>query len=279
MKLACSAALAALLPVTAVLADQPVTINFAAEIGGQPFASDATFNGLGMSNAEVNGTDFRLYASDVAMIATDGSRVPVTLTESAFQHDGTALLDFEDGSAARANGTAPVNTVLTGTVPEGDYTGVSFKIGVPFEVNHGDPTVAPTPLNLTSMFWNWRGGYKFVRIDMVPTDRSADGPKGWFLHLGSTMCASDGKTDAPAAPCKNPNLMEVTFDGFDPATQVLVIDPAPVVAEVDLRTNTPETSPGCMSFPNDSDCNTVLPKLGLPFNEVAAGEQQLIAVR
>jgi uncharacterized repeat protein (TIGR04052 family) len=93
------------------------------------------------------------------------------LAKSDWQHAGTALLDFEDGRAACANGTAPMNTALRDTVAAGDYTGVAFKAGVPFEMNHGDPTTAPSPLNLTSMFWNWRGGYKFVRIDMVPTDR------------------------------------------------------------------------------------------------------------
>ncbi|MFC3613643.1 MbnP family copper-binding protein [Lutimaribacter marinistellae] len=279
MKYAIPAAIAALLPATVALADQPVTINFTAEIGGQPFACDATYTGLGKSEAEVRATDFRLYVSDVAMVAADGSRAPVTLDETAFQHASVALLDFEDGKAACANGTGPMNTALTGTVADGEYTGVAFKVGVPFEMNHGDPTVAPTPLNLTSMFWNWRGGYKFVRIDMVPTDKAETGPKGWFLHLGSTMCASAGKTDAPAAPCKNPNLIDVSFDGFDPSTQTLVIDPAPVVAGADLRFNTPETSPGCMSFLNDPDCNTVMTRLGLPFNDIAAGDQKLIAVR
>lgn len=274
-KLAILAAFAA----APAFADQPVTINFAAEINGAPFACDATYAGLGATDAEVKGTDFRLYVSGVEMIGADGSRAPVTLTASDWQHNGIALLDFENGSAACSNGTAPVNTALTGTVAKGDYTGVAFKVGVPFEMNHGDPTVAPSPLNLTSMFWNWRAGYKFVRIDMVPTDRKENGPKGWFLHLGSTMCEAASKTEAPAAPCKNPNLMELAFEGFDPATQTLVIDPAPVVAEADLSTNTPETSPGCMAFPNDPDCDTVMSKLGLPFKDIPAGDQRLISVR
>lgn len=274
-KLAFCAALAA----APAFAEQPVTINFAAEIGGQPFACDATYGGLGATTAEVRAVDFRLYVSGVEMIAADGSRVPVTLNESDWQHAGVALLDFEDATAACANGTAPVNTAVSGTVAEGDYTGVAFKVGVPFAMNHGDPTVAPSPLNLTSMFWNWRGGYKFVRIDMVPTDRSTDGPKGWFLHLGSTMCASEGKTDAPATPCKSPNLMDIAFDNFDPSSQTLVIDPAAVVADADLRMNAAETSPGCMSFPGDADCTTVMAKLGLPYGEIAAAEQQLIKAR
>ena len=272
-------AILAALAATPAFADQPVTINFAAEIGGQLFACDATYAGLGSTGAEIKGTDFRLYVSDVAMIAADGSRAPVTLDESVWQHAGVALLDFEDGRAACANGTAPINTALQGSVAAGNYTGVAFKVGVPFAMNHGDPTTAPSPLNLTSMFWNWRGGYKFVRIDMVPTDRSEDGPKGWFLHLGSTMCASDGKTDAPKAPCKNPNLIEITLDRFDPATQTVVVDPADVVAGADLRVNAPDTSPGCMSFPGDADCMTVMAKLGLSYGGVPAADQALIRAR
>jgi hypothetical protein len=59
----------------------------------------------------------------------------------------------------------------------------------------------------------------------------------------------------------------------------VVIDPAPVVAGADLTQNTAETSPGCMSFPNDPDCDTVLPRLGLAFNAFPAGTQLLVSAR
>jgi hypothetical protein len=66
---------------------------------------------------------------------------------------------------------------------------------------------------------------------------------------------------------------------FVPGTSTVVIDPAAVVAGADLTQNTAETSPGCMSFPNDPDCTTVLPRLGLAFNEFPAAPQLLIAQR
>jgi hypothetical protein len=78
-------AILAALATTPTFAVQPVSINFAAEIGGQPFACDATYADLGSTGAVVRGTDFRLYVSDVAMIAADGSRVPATLDESDWQ--------------------------------------------------------------------------------------------------------------------------------------------------------------------------------------------------
>jgi uncharacterized repeat protein (TIGR04052 family) len=274
-KLALLAAFAA----SPAFADQPVMINFAAEIGGQPFDCANTFNGLGATDAAVHVTDFRTYLTDVAMIAADGSRVPVTLDQDIWQQGTVAMLDFEDATGACTNGTDQVNTSVRGTVPEGEYTGVDFTVGVPFEQNHEDPTVAPSPLNVTSMFWNWRGGYKFLRVDFVPTDTQAGGPKGWFLHLGSTMCQAESKTTAPESTCKNPNQILVAFDGFDPATDTVVIDPAAVVVDADLRVNAPETSPGCMSFPNDVDCNSVMSKLGLGYGDIPAAEQVLFVQR
>lgn len=271
---------AALAFATPAMADFPVTINFAAEIGGQPFSCIETFEGLGTSKASVTGTDYRMFVSSPALIRADGTLQPIVLEQDGkWQLDDLALLDFEDGTGGcNGTGNADTNTSLKGTVPDGVYEGLSFTIAVPFEKNHGDPTVAPSPLNATSMFWNWRGGFRFVRIDMVPTDRAGDGPKGWFLHLGSTNCAAASKTEAPSA-CQNPNHVPVVFSSFDPDKNVVVIDPAPVVAEADLKTNAPETSVGCMSFPGDTDCNTVMSKLGLPYGDLPAGEQLLATMR
>ncbi|NJM81109.1 MAG: metallo-mystery pair system four-Cys motif protein [Tabrizicola sp.] len=274
------AALAAIVA-TPTQADISVTIPFAAEIGGKPFSCSETFAGLGSTAAEAQAVDFRLFVSEAAMVKADGSLQPIALEQDGqWQLDGLALLDFEDASGNCANGTAGTNSTLRGTVPEGDYTGLVFTIGVPFAQNHGDPTLLPSPLNITAMFWNWQNGYKFVRIDLLPTammgmtaeaGAEAGGghgmAKGWFLHLGSTMCDAASKTEAPTA-CANENRMAIRLEGFDPSANTVVIDPAPVLAEADLTVNAPETSPGCMSFPKDADCMTVMGKLGLPYMDV-----------
>ncbi|WP_028030641.1 MbnP family copper-binding protein [Gemmobacter nectariphilus] len=279
MKHALFAAFAATLAVPAFAGDMTVTIPFAAEIGGKPFACAQTYKGLGATGAEVAVSDFRVFVSQAALIRADGSLQPIALDQDGqWQSGDVALLDFEDATGACTNGTQGTHSALSGTVPEGSYTGLVFTVGVPFEQNHVDPTLAPAPLNTTAMFWNWQGGYKFVRIDLVPTDRKDTGPKGWFLHLGSTMCDAPSKTSAPLA-CKHENRIEVRLDGFDPARNTIVIDPAPVVAEADLRTNAPETSPGCMSFPGDADCMTVMARLGQPYMDVPAGTQALISMR
>lgn len=271
------AALAACLAAPA-LADTSVSIPFTAEIGGKAFSCAETYAGLGSTGAEMRALDFRLFVSEAALIKADGSLQPIALEQDGeWQIGDVALLDFEDASGACANGTPGLNTTLRGTVPEGAYSGLALTIGVPFAQNHQDPTLAPAPLNTTAMFWNWQGGYKFLRIDMAAVDKAPDA-KGWFLHLGSTQCDATSKTEAPKA-CKNQNRMVLRFDGFDPAQNTVVIDPANVVAEADLKVNAPETSPGCMSFPRDADCLTVMGKLGLPYMDQPAGEQALVSVR
>ena len=286
---------AACLAATPAFADQPIEIRFAGELGGQPFSCAETYDGLGATGAPVQVLDYRLFVSEPALLRADGTAVPIALEQDgAWQVENMALLDFEDATGSCTNGTAAENATVRGTVPEGDYVGLSFVVGVPFDWNHGDPTVAPSPLNLTAMFWNWRGGYKFIKFETSPvmpdgTNMAAaahsenggahGGASGWFLHLGSTMCESASRTEAPAAPCLNPNTMQVTLDGFDPAAHTVVIDPAPVIAGADLTSNAPDTSPGCMSFTNDPDCDTVLPRLGLPFNDFEAVEQVLISTR
>lgn len=282
---------------TAAMASD-VTLNFAGEFASNPFSCAQTYSGIGSTGSTVEVTDYRLYISNVALISADGTRVPLTLAQDGvWQLEGVALLDFEDGTGACANGTPDMNTTIVGTAPEGDYTGVAMTVGVPFALNHNDPTLAASPLNLTAMFWNWRAGYKFVKFDMatagqpmateaVAADHQGGGagsamptPRGWSLHLGSTMCASASRTTPPTDTCANPNDVEIVFERFDPATNVIVIDPAPVLADANVDENAPDTSPGCMSFPNDPDCATVMPRLGIAYGDLPAGPQQLVTMR
>ena len=284
------AACAATLPAVAAAADpQPVTLRFAAQVNGQPFACGQRYADIGSTRSTITPGDFRFYVSEVVLVDETGRAVPVTLAQDGmWQLDNLALLDFEDGSGPCRNGTADTNTEVRGSVPAGRYTGLRFTLGVPFARNHGDPTTAPAPLNLTAMFWNWQGGYKFVKFDTTstgvspetPAAASAMGPVTRFsLHLGSTVCASSARTEAPSS-CRNPNRVTVHFERFDAASQTIVADIGAVLAGANVDVNAPNTSPGCMSFPNDADCPPVMGALGLGYGGVAApGPQRLFTVR
>jgi uncharacterized repeat protein (TIGR04052 family) len=279
-------------PPTAAVApgQQAVTLRFAAQVNGQPFACGQRYTGVGSTRSTITPSDYRFYVSEVQLIDARGRAVPVTLTQDgAWQLENIALLDFENGTGPCRNGTADTNTAVRGTVPAGTYTGVRFTLGVPFARNHGDPTTAPSPLNLTAMFWNWQGGYKFVKFDTAtsgqtattapPDPRGGGNASGFSVHVGSTACAAPSRTSAPSA-CLNPNRVTVQFDRFDAATQVVVADMGVVLAGSNVDVNAPNTSPGCMSFLNDADCPPVMGALGLAYGGVAApGPQRLFSVR
>jgi len=249
---------------------QAVTIAFAAEVGGAPFACGQSYAGIGSTAASYVGTDFRFYVHDVRLVGEDGD-VAVALDANEYQADGVALLDFETGGTGCQMGSTGTHTELTGTVPAGTYTGIKFKVGVPFAKNHLDVATAAAPLNIPAMYWAWSSGYKFLKID------GAVGMAGFNVHLGSTGCGTMGTTP-PTGACANPNIMDVALTGFSPATSVIVADVARVLDGVDVTVNTAMTAPGCMSFPNDPECNTVLPKLGLAYGANPAGTQTLFAV-
>jgi hypothetical protein len=79
--------------------------------------------------------------------------------------------------------------------------------------------------------------------------------------------------------CANPNRIAVRFARFDATRNIVVIDPARVLAKANVDTNVPETPAGCMSFPNDADCLTVMPAMGLPYGGQPAAAQELLSVR
>jgi uncharacterized repeat protein (TIGR04052 family) len=271
-------------------ATQPVELRFVAEINGQAFECGQSYKNIGTTRSTMTPTDFRMFVSQVHLMTAEGKAVPVELTQDkTWQLEGVALLDFENGQGPCGNGTPPMNTVVRGKAPAGQYTGVKFTVGVPFDRNHGDPTVAPAPLSSTAMFWTWQAGYKFIKFDASTSGRpehaaqsAAHGSasaSGYSVHLGSTLCASPSRTQAPTA-CQNPNRIDVTLTDFDLKKNQVVVDMGRVLVRSNVDVNEPKTSPGCMSFPKDADCPPIMNALGLPYDGKApSGPQQFIFKR
>jgi len=143
-----------------------------------------------------------------------------------------------------------------GSVPAGIYTGLKFDLGIPFALNHGNASTAPSPLNFTAMFWSWNAGYKFLRIDT--------GDDKFRMHLGSTGC-DGGSPSSPPTTCARPNIGSVILTGFNPSHSVIVADIAALLSDSNLDVNDPGTPPGCQADPDDTDCGPVLPNLGVNF--------------
>ncbi len=254
-----------------------IEINFAAAVGSESFTCGGIYEEMGTTGTTLRLADFRFYVSNVRLLTPAGDEVALDLEQDGlWQRDDLALLDFETGSPGCPVGNEPMNTSVRGTAPAGVYTGVRFDMGIPFDMNHGDAERAESPLNLTSMFWNWNGGYKFIRVDGFAGP--VDGAISYNLHLGSTGCNGGAPPIPPSEECVNPNRPEITLNGFNPDTNVIVADLAAVLADADLEHNQMETAPGCQSQPFDMDCVTVFPKLGLAFGETPAEPQKLFRV-
>ncbi|MGE3270255.1 MAG: MbnP family copper-binding protein [Chloroflexota bacterium] len=287
----------------------PVTVNFRAMVGDQPFACGQRYT-LGSTGATVLPSDFRFYVSEIVLLDAAGNATPLTLEQdNKWQYENVALLDFEDKTGPCANGTSELRNIVVGTAPAGEYTGVRFSLGVPFALNHQDSTLAPSPLNLTSLFWTWQGGYKFFRVDLEP-DRMATGPMampkpageakpegaaghgaaahaehgaaeasaGWAIHLGSTGCQAASQIESPTG-CANPNRPTVELAPFEVGSSVVLVDLATLLANTNVEVNQPETAFGCMSAPNDGDCIGIMAALGLPFGDAPAAGQTLFRVQ
>jgi uncharacterized repeat protein (TIGR04052 family) len=152
-----------------------IAINFAAYVGESEFVCGESYEGVGTEESTITPTDFRFYVSNVSLIDQAGNAVPLKLQQDGkWQYQNTALLDFEDGKSACDNGTTEINTTVVGTIPQGDYQSLQFTLGVPQNLNHDDAAIASSPLNLTSMWWNWQGGYKFLRVDLTTKDTIAN---------------------------------------------------------------------------------------------------------
>lgn len=288
---------------------QRISLKFAAMVGAEPFACGKSYADIGLTRSRITPSDFRFYVSAVELIDKRGRAVPLRLDQDGlWQYKNVALLDFEDGQGPCRNGNFGQHSIVTGSVPRGDYRGMRFTLGIPFELNHSDPTIAPSPLNISGMFWVWQSGYKFVKLDMATSglpqaDYGAELPlahrlaamekiaamsgaaanrapraAGFSVHLGSTDCASASLTTPPAG-CKNPNRVTVAFDNFDPDRNTVVADAAALLADANVDSNASNTAPGCMSGPVDADCVKVFEAFGLPFGGNPASEQRFFSVR
>ena len=284
----------ALLTTQPAFADQDVTLRFAAEVQGQPFVCGQHYEGVGTSTTRITPSDFRLYVSAVNLLDADGNAVPLTLDQDGvWQYENVALLDFEDGSGPCQNGNTALNTTIRGTLPDGDYRGVQFTLGLPFALNHADNLLAPSPLNLSAMFWNWQGGYRFFKVDIASVGDAAPqggmaggmgagmnggmrsgmgggmqgagghGNAAFLIHLGSTGCASASTTTSPANACQNPNTVPVQLANYDFANGSIVVDLAALLQFSDLTSNTAGTPPGCMSGVDDPECAGLFRAFGL----------------
>lgn len=73
------------------------------------------------------------------------------------------------------------------SVPQGSYRALRFRLGVPKNLNHSDPTKFgpkhPLNPNLNQLHWNWQGGFIFLALE--GKYRTAGENSGFVYHLAN----------------------------------------------------------------------------------------------
>jgi uncharacterized repeat protein (TIGR04052 family) len=129
-----------------------------------------------------------------------------------------------------------------------DVKKVRFELSVPFELNHLNPLTQASPLNISDMFWSWRMGHKFLRLDLTQ-EANVSTNQNWSFHLGSLGCDSASSMRSPAVACKKPNRFTMELVRSDSHNN-LVFDLAQLLNQVN-----PASMKSCMfERPGEESC-------------------------
>lgn len=121
------------------------------------------------------------------------------------------------------------STYTIDSIPAGDYTGLTFDIGIDSVANHSDPTTFPatSPLNPAHpryQHWAWNTGYIFVKFE-GDCDTSNTGIAGtaFFYHLGLDQLLRSVDID-----------QQFSVDPEGDATVTVTIDYAVILDDIDF---------------------------------------------
>lgn len=207
---------------------------------GQVINCDTTFN---IQNGEWRIRDFSLYLSLIEYQDLVGQWHTVALDVGKESSSKVVLLTPQCSNNAKDYKWQ----IQTNNNIE-QWQKVKFTLGIPFELNHENPIFQKSPLNVPSMFWVWRTGHKFLRLEMESENDS------WLFHLGSVGCQAKSAIRAPEKPCQFPN----TF-----SYEVNLLEDKQISLDVGVLLNgiTLNTDNGCKSSRENSTCITLFDNL------------------
>lgn len=183
-------------------------------------------------------SQFWFYLSSLEVKSDKGWR-PISLQTTKWQTDGVALI----GQHCRDNQSQNLQLALIDALPD-KISAISFKIAVPFNLNHQNPLRAQGIFDNGNMFWTWQQGYKSLRLDL--DNHSGE---GWAYHIGAVGCNSPSAMRAPKQQCREPNHINVLIEQFD-KNKAIKVDIGRIVQGIELGAST-----RCLSMPTQKSCN------------------------
>lgn len=198
----------------------------------------------------------RFFISDIQGQTLNNKWQQLPLATTPFQTLSTALIgsDCQFSASSHANNDEQDNWQLRfdSRVDLAKFKALSFKLGVGFADNHANPLLQPAPLNDSSMFWVWRTGHKFMRIEMMEQAADSDNvePQHWVYHLGSVGCSSPSTMRSPTSACRFPNLATITLPLANKAQPpILAFNLSALLSGI-----TPNAVENCQSEPDNIHC-------------------------
>lgn len=240
---------------------EEVVLRFAAEVDGAPWSCGASFEG-GAPATSFEPIDLRLYLHDVVLLGEEELAAPLVV-DAPFQSADVALVDLAGAGGPCDAGSPEIRDVVRLAAPAGAYTGVRFTLGVHPDDNHLNSEDATPPFDQVPMWWGWRYGYKYVKLDVAPTAHD-----DWVFHMGASGCDGD---EASGYACTADNLAMIELDGFDPASGTIVVDVGALLSGTDL-----DGTDGCQTGAGDLDCAPLFERLGLGWEGSAPTSPQAV---
>jgi hypothetical protein len=148
----------------------------------QPTVGAVSFevkNVVGAQDLALDGTTYTTASGETFTVSTFEYYLSnIKLTKS----DGTTYAAPNEYHLI--NTAKPASTSFTvSNVPTGDYTGVSFIVGVDSTTTKGDPLALAGDLNpANSMHWAWNTGHIFLKLEGTVTSISPN--KALTCHIG-----------------------------------------------------------------------------------------------
>jgi uncharacterized repeat protein (TIGR04052 family) len=173
---------------------------------------------------------------------------PWLMTTNAYQSKNVALLGEVCNEVNKQSNWELELSALTEVE---DITDIRFTLGIPFSLNHLNPLTQSSPLNVSSMFWGWLGGHKFMRVELT------SGNKDWLFHLGSTGCKALSPIRAPENECLQPNRVVISLP-FTKKTTDIELDLSVLFRDLELTRNN-----SCQSSPDNENCKVLFENIGL----------------
>ena len=158
-------------PVVNTTQSNGLVLNFVGLIDGDNLAGITKMSGK-FGGELFSVSNWSILVSHLALVKESGDTVQLS--------DGYQWVNFTDGRTS----------FKYLNIPEGNYKGISFMLGLDSLINHGDPNKWPAnhPLNAftTGLHWGWSGGYIFQALDgNYSKDSVTSSTNGFSFHAAT----------------------------------------------------------------------------------------------